>query len=907
MIRHQRKTDLQTACMAVLLACICMFAGQTQAAPADITQSEITTLQQDFAEISTQTSAAKKRRSCKTIVRKGASLIKASPTAPNRFQALSIMFETQKLLLTMDNTERTRKALFEVCAKLVDAPDTYAEIRLEADLLLSNMKLASKNASNPERIEALPALIAQYRGTPGEAKCLVIASQIAAKLEAPELVKTIITTMGERFAGDPTIVEFRLKNLGLGRIEVPFTGVFKRADGTTLSFPVDQLGHASIMVFWSQQTPGYQEALKQINEQTSVYAGQLSVFSFNVDELPDAGEKQLRGLGLDWTAMHLPDGKNSRAFRIFGREKPVGYLVSPYGQALLLSGLAKYGHGHGAITEVMISEKTMPHRRYLAQLQSLFIGDFLVSDASDNPAADSLPQEKVAAIQACFTPAPMRYRLSPEQALADYSKAEKISRETINQFPKATDLWRVRNYRIIALLGMWKLTIEPKHLDAALKEAQTSLSTTLPQGAAVVPQFCLAKSALRQDGVDANSTLAEFIKACGGDDAPASAYAAAAILALDAHSKDLHQYYRQKFFESSHGSPKLWPLVSYLRDQYHKFHLLRAIDTRRERRESRSNLINHRWNVSSIPFPASELKTLDGETLSLPKDTQGKLTLVLFVEPPANPDAEIPLEITGKLAEGKKKAVVGTIGQASQLANNHLYKELNLVIAFLSDDPDRIKALVKKHGWTCQIAMVPGGVKNPLTRQLGILSADHMANIFLLRRDGTIAWHTSGLEHQGAFSHSYSAFLGMGLQIELCDIALAYKSLEQGDFKKSAHLFAGPFPKKKDERFRWSGPRFHGRALANMKLKQWDTALEDIDKAIADHNPKRFRHKKGHPCDSMLEMLTIRSLILENLGQTTDAKVAKKLASTEPTAYPKSIYEEFHEKLKELRQQYFPQ
>jgi hypothetical protein len=57
----------------------------------------------------------------------------------------------------------------------------------------------------------------------------------------------------------------------------------------------------------------------------------------------------------------------------------------------------------------------------------------------------------------------------------------------------------------------------------------------------------------------------------------------------------------------------------------------------------------------------------------------------------------------------------------------------------------------------------------------------------------------------------------------------------------------------------------------------------------------------------MLEMLTIRSLILENLGQTTDAKVAKKLASTEPTAYPKSIYEEFHEKLKELRQQYFPQ
>jgi hypothetical protein len=62
-----------------------------------------------------------------------------------------------------------------------------------------------------------------------------------------------------------------------------------------------------------------------------------------------------------------------------------------------------------------------------------------------------------------------------------------------------------------------------------------------------------------------------------------------------------------------------------------------------------------------------------------------------------------------------------------------------------------------------------------------------------------------------------------------------------------------------------------------------------------------LRHKKGHPCDSMVEMLTVRSPILENLGQTTDAKAAKKLATTKPTAYPKSIYEEFHEKLKELR------
>ena len=80
--------------------------------------------------------------------------------------------------------------------------------------------------------------------------------------------------------------------------------------------------------------------------------------------------------------------------------------------------------------------------------------------------------------------------------------------------------------------------------------------------------------------------------------------------------------------------------------------------------------------------------------------------------------------------------------------------------------------------------MVPGGLKTPLVRQLGILSADRLANIFLLRRDGSFAWHTTGLKHKASFSHVYSTFLGMTVQIELCDIALAYKALEKGDYKQ---------------------------------------------------------------------------------------------------------------------------
>ena len=200
-----------------------------------------------------------------------------------------------------------------------------------------------------------------------------------------------------------------------------------------------------------------------------------------------------------------------------------------------------------------------------------------------------------------------------------------------------------------------------------------------------------------------------------------------------------------------------------------------------------------------------------------------------------------------------------------------------------------------------QVATVPDTISNRAIRQLGVISADEIANIFLLRRDGTIAWQTTGLKHKFSFSHQFSAYLGLTVHIELLDITLAYKALEKGDYKNAARLFAGPFAKKKDERFGWTAPRFHARALANLKLKQWDIALEDIDKAIAAHNPKSFRHDPNRPSDALREMHAIRATILENLGKTDEAKASQKIATAEHTPYSNNIYLDFHEKLKTLR------
>ena len=222
-----------------------------------------------------------------------------------------------------------------------------------------------------------------------------------------------------------------------------------------------------------------------------------------------------------------------------------------------------------------------------------------------------------------------------------------------------------------------------------------------------------------------------------------------------------------------------------------------------------------------------------------------------------------------------------------------------MVAAFVSDDVDRIKALVQKNAWTCKVAMVSGGLKNPVLRRLGVLSADRVANVFLIRRDGTIAWKTSGLQFKAAFSHGFSVFLGMTVQIEVIEIARAYKALERGEYQEAARIFAGPFPKKRDERFGWTAPRFHGRALANMGLKNWKAALVDIETAIAAHE-EEYNHNKQHPCDSMVKMYVVKASILEELGRSAAAKAAREYAATPTRSYGATVYDAFHSKLKKV-------
>ena len=90
---------------------------------------------------------------------------------------------------------------------------------------------------------------------------------------------------------------------------------------------------------------------------------------------------------------------------------------------------------------------------------------------------------------------------------------------------------------------------------------------------------------------------------------------------------------------------------------------------------------------------------------------------------------------------------------------------------FLSDDADKVKALVKKNKWSCKAVIAPGGIKNPLVQRLGILSADRFPNLVLLRPDGTVSWSMSGLAYQiqGANMASTASY-ALKANIAVCQI-----------------------------------------------------------------------------------------------------------------------------------------
>jgi hypothetical protein len=278
------------------------------------------------------------RRTLKKAVRTGLELIEKYPDAPNRFRVLGKIFQCQKKLLALENSEINRKAVFETCEQMVKAPDEYAVERLDADLLLSEKEMSEKNATMDERAQALAGIIERYRGTTAEAKSLLMAALIVQHLDAPELESAIYDVLDEKFADDHDVIAFRRDHLKVGRLTVGFEGDFEHLDGRACSLPEDALGHLSLMVFWSKDKPGIENLLATVRKYQEQYPGIFTVFSLNVDGLQDGGLSFLSEQGYDWKVLKMPGGRTHPAYKTYAQGDATAILVNEYGYAVLTPG-----------------------------------------------------------------------------------------------------------------------------------------------------------------------------------------------------------------------------------------------------------------------------------------------------------------------------------------------------------------------------------------------------------------------------------------------------------------------------------------------------------------------------------------------------------------------------------------
>jgi hypothetical protein len=867
-----RARSFQSILPALLASvCLCVGSSHAQEGGNQIPQDKIEGLKTALTADKDATSDARKRLAVKRVIRDGGELLEAHPTAPNRFEVLGLLFNAQKQLFGMDDSPRNRESLLEICKQLAVAPDAYAELRIDAELLLSQTELARQGANAETRMAALKPMVARYRNTPAEAKILRIAMVMALEIGDAKLINDLREEMAERFAGDLEMINFQREKLGGQVFGAPFCGTFKRSDGTIAQFPADGLGQTTELYFWSQGAGGKNPDLEELAAQWKLkkdeVAGRLNIVSLNVDELPDAGEKILRDLGVDWPALHLPGGRDNPLYKTFAQRDPSLLTLSPTGYAaLIMSGATRKlsGTETGArdyerwFNSSLARDWTRP--RYVNQLVSLFAGDFLVVDPegpfdptlppeikalSGNPTplkrtADSVPEETLRAIQDCFPNPPLRYRMPLEEIRANYQKAEELCAKAIAAHPEAPDLWIVRNRRIIAQLGLWKLTTDYAHYQRALEEAITVLDRgVMPPGTEVVARFCLAKESMREPDADPKKLIGNFVEAMGGKKAPGPALAAASLLALDVGDRGLHDEYRALILEHHLEHPMMWTFVSFLLDRYHRYWLFRVPFV-----AGWSFGRMQEWTLS-LGHPdavqrhiQTELETLEGKPFRLPEDCSGKWTVVLF---------------TKSWVDDKKSPLPSTVTRyLNPFGEKRGLDDFQVIVAVLDGEVAPIQAFLKENPLDCQTLVVPGGVANPLVRQLGILDEDERPNALVLRPDGSIAVVLSGL----TMSREKGELIPN--LVEWHDEQAVQTLLESGEIENAKQLIfklAPPYdPEAVDEKGRkLKEPVFgvaHVRARARvfMALNDWDAAQADaLDEAEELLETIRKRQDEAKP------------------------------------------------------------
>ena len=846
-----RRSPIVFALFVFVGASVWPFPVDAQDKSPSISASELNALNAKLAKADEAVSSARKKLAIRRVIREAESLIEKRSTAPNRYEVVGILFRSQQALVRLDGSTTNRRAFLATCEKLAAAPNEYAAIRLDADLLLAQIRSARQGADARARADALRPLVERYRDTEVEGKVIQVALVMALEFGNNKLVNDLRKIIAERLSGDMEMINFQRDKLAGQVFGAPFVGTFEQSDESVIRFPMDYLGTTTAVYFWSKDDDGLAdlkelaEAWKKAVEDPKIAPlGRFRFVSMNVDDLPDAGESILRDHGLDWPALRLPGGRDHPIYKTYGRHDPRVITVSPTGYAAIFMTGGRRSRGYERNMQSWLARQwTQP--RHFGQLQSMFAGEFLVIDpqgqfdpakppewkvvaagdavTADNlpRTADSVPEDKLRAIQVCFIDSPARYGTPFSQLRENFEKADALCREAIESHPNAPDLWIVRNRRIVALLGLWKLKGEYQHFAAAVEEAKAAVESGYPPGTDVIARFCLARESLRQTDIDPETVIRDFAEA-GEKQTSAPVLAVAAMLALDIADRKLHEEYRRTYLDKYADSPTMWTATTFFLNRYHRYWMYHPPFTAGWTYGRRQG----HFLATGVPEDAKrtlqlELKTLDGETVQLPKNDERKWTVISFV----------------LSAEGGSY-----LSRYGSFAAERPDEDVQLLTAVLNDDAETTRQALaaKRTPDPFPTMLVPGGVQNPMVRKLGIVADENKPNLVLLRRDGSIAVALSSL------TMSFQKDNVIQKVIEWHDEKAVDEALARGDLAEAKRLaFAlapveepTPEGEKKKPAKKVSIPHLRSRAKVYLAMGELDAAHADAKEVYLAVNSK---------------------------------------------------------------------
>ena len=289
----------------------------------------------------------------------------------------------------------------------------------------------------------------------------------------------------------------------------------------------------------------------------------------------------------------------------------------------------------------------------------------------------------------------------------------------------------------------------------------------------------------------------------GGASAPAPAFAAAALLALDVADRKSFEDYRKIILKDHTEAPMMWTFTSFLLDRYHGYWRFQVPFTAGWSYERRQGyFLTKGYSEAARRMLRTELRTLDGEPLRIPDNLDSQWTAIVFAKPgPWNKQRE----------DGLPPSPDHLVKSITAFAASRSGGDVKVYLAMLGGDAATIRAGFEGKDPSCPVLIVPEGMDNPLIHRLGILSEDNQINSVLIRKDGSIALAGGG-------------DTTLANVIEQDDEEFVSAALERGDIEAAKTRIFSLAP---------TGLRhLIARARVYMALKQWDKALADAEEVV---------------------------------------------------------------------------